>query len=258
MIKKTSSAFTLIELLVVIAIIAILASIALPAFSAVQERAKQTKDLSNGKQVVLSLKQFALDNNGVFPNRIYGGGLAYDAAPPLAVGSKSNDALRWLVPTYTNSEDIFVVPGSAWSVGDDNSLDAVLNQSGGVTYPVAGGGVDQTTLATGEVGYAYVDNLNDTSNPQFPIIVDGFATGTAGATGGSYPNDKTIPGGVWGGTRAIVIFVDGSGRVMKCDGGAIGTQVVNRPGRTYDICNTGQVATEGWLSTSNFILNPAP
>jgi prepilin-type N-terminal cleavage/methylation domain-containing protein len=252
MIKKTSSAFTLIELLVVIAIIAILASIALPAFSAVQERAKQTKDLSNGKQVVLSLKQFALDNNGQFPNKIYGGGNTYEAAPPLAAGSTSNDALRWLVPTYTNSEDIFVVPGSAWSVGDDNSLDAALNVSGGATYPVAGGGVDNTTLASGEVGYAYVTNLNDTSNPQFPLLVDGFQIGTT-----TYPNDKTITGGVWGGTRAIVIFVDGSGRVMKCDGGAIGTQNVNRPGRPYNIVDNAQPATESWLSATNFILNPA-
>src|SRR6266516_2536910 len=253
MIKKTSSAFTLIELLVVIAIIAILASIALPAFSAVQERAKQTKDLSNGKQVALSLKQFALDNNGVFPDKAYGGGLSYDAAAgPLAAGQFSNDAFRWLVPTYTNSEDIFVVPGSKWSVGDDNSLDAVLNTTGGATYPVAGGGVDNTTLASGEVGYAYVTNLNYTSNPQFPLIVDGFQIGTT-----TYPNDKTITGGVWGGTRSIVIFVDGSGRVMKADGGIIGAQFVNRPGRAYNIVDTGQPASEVWLSTNNVILPPA-
>ena len=260
MIKKTSSAFTLIELLVVIAIIAILASIALPAFSAVQERAKQTKDLSNGKQAALALKQFALDNNGVFPDKAYGGGLSYDAAAgPLAAGQFSNDAFRWLVPTYTNSEDIFVVPGSVWSRGDDNSLDLVLNVTGGLTYPVAGGGVDNTTLASGEVGYAYVSNLNDTSNPQFPLLVDGFqiATTAGGTTGGTYPADKTITGGVWGGTRAIVIFVDGSGRVMKCDGGAIGAQYVNRPGRAYNIVDTAQAPAEGWLSSSNVILPPA-
>jgi len=44
---------------------------------------------------------------------------------------------------------------------------------------------------------------------------------------------------------------------MKCDAGAIGAQNVNRPGRAYNICDTAQPATEGWLSTSNFILNPA-
>src|ERR1700756_4373463 len=144
--NSAPTAFTLIELLVVIAIIAILASIALPAFTAVQERAKQTKDLSNGKQVALALKQFALDNNGDFPHNAYGGGNNYAAAPALTGTNKSNDAFRWLVPTYVNSEDIFVVPGSAWSTGDDNSVDGTNNTSGGNTYPVAGGGVDATTL----------------------------------------------------------------------------------------------------------------
>ena len=252
MIKKTSSAFTLIELLVVIAIIAILASIALPAFSAVQERAKQTKDLSNGKQVALSLKQFALDNNGQFPNKVYGGGNNYEAAPALAAGNFSNDAFRWLVPTYTNSEDIFVVPGSAWSTGDDNSLDAALNVSGGATYPVVGGGVDQTTLAQGEVGYGYITNLNDTSNPQFPMLYDGFTIGTL-----TYSNQRPITGGVWGGQRAVVIFVDGSGRVMKCDGGAIGAQFVNRPGRAYNIVDNGQAPVETWLGATNLRLPPS-
>jgi prepilin-type N-terminal cleavage/methylation domain-containing protein len=251
MIKKTSSAFTLIELLVVIAIIAILASIALPAFSAVQERAKQTKDLSNGKQVALSLKQFALDNNGEFPNRIYGSAVDYTAATPFTGAEKSNDAFRWLLPTYVNSEDIFVVPGSFWSPGDDNSLDAVVGVPGGATYPP---GPDATTLATGEVGYSYITNLNDTSNPQFPLLVDGFTTGTT-----TYTNDKTLTGGVWGGQRAIVIFVDGSGRVMRCnDQTTPAATFVTRPSQTYNIVSNAEAATEAWLSSSNFILNPAP
>ena len=67
--KKTNTAFTLIELLVVITIIAILASIALPVFNGVTERANQTKDLSNAKQVGLALKLFAADNNGFFPSK---------------------------------------------------------------------------------------------------------------------------------------------------------------------------------------------
>jgi prepilin-type N-terminal cleavage/methylation domain-containing protein len=67
--KHTLAAFTLIELLVVITIIAILASFALPAYTSVQERASQTKDLSNAKQIGLALKQFATDNNGAFPSK---------------------------------------------------------------------------------------------------------------------------------------------------------------------------------------------
>src|SRR6266581_7422580 len=100
--KMFSSAFTLIELLVVIAIIAILASIALPVFSSVQERGKQTKDMSNGKQIVLALKQFAIDHNGVFPNKIPDVVSSdYDSGTNNLTGSeKSNDAFWWLFPNY--------------------------------------------------------------------------------------------------------------------------------------------------------------
>ena len=73
--KTPHSAFTLIELLVVITIIAILASIALPVFNGVTERANQTKDLSNAKQIGLALKLFASDNNGAFPSKGAGGRL---------------------------------------------------------------------------------------------------------------------------------------------------------------------------------------
>src|SRR5712691_4972303 len=106
------SAFTLIELLVVIAIIAILASLALPVFSTVQQRGKQTKDLSDGKQIALALRQFALDNNGEFPSRVPG--LDYATAVALTATNKSNDAFWWLLPTYSTDETIFSVAGSGW------------------------------------------------------------------------------------------------------------------------------------------------
>src|SRR6266576_4265783 len=101
--NKVSSAFTLIELLVVIAIIAILASIALPVFSSVQERGKQTKDMSNGKQIALGLKQFAVDHNGVFPNKKPDVvSTDYDSGATVLAGGTdfSNDAFWWLFPTY--------------------------------------------------------------------------------------------------------------------------------------------------------------
>src|SRR6266536_3747520 len=123
--KLFSFAFTLIELLVVIAIIAILASIALPVFSSVQERGKQTKDMSNGKQIVLALKQFAVDHNGVFPNKAPGDVVSsdYDAgATTLGAANFSNDAFWWLFPNYITSEDIFSVGGSAWSPNPPNNI----------------------------------------------------------------------------------------------------------------------------------------
>src|SRR5260370_13823878 len=119
--KNTApNAFTLIELLVVIAIIAILASIALPAFIGVQERAKQTKDMSNAKQILLALKQFAVDHNGTFPAKLPDKDYDTAANGPLVAASKSNDAFWWLFPTYLTDESLFVVPSSAWSPGANN------------------------------------------------------------------------------------------------------------------------------------------
>src|SRR5207244_12501076 len=128
------SALKLIQLLVVIAIIPILASIALPVFSSVQERGKQTKDMSNSKQIALALKQFALDNNGSFPDKIYVDiNTSYNdpLALPLAAGSTSNDALRWLFPTYVTTEDIFSVAGSTFSPHPpDHVIDTPTNPNG--------------------------------------------------------------------------------------------------------------------------------
>ena len=203
--KLFSLAFTLIELLVVIAIIAILASIALPVFSSVQERGKQTKDMSNGKQIALALKQFATDNDGAFPSKEY---VDFDTAysdttlTAITAASTSNQAFRWLLPAYLTSEDIFQVPGSTFSPNlPDNVIDSSTTTSG-------------NSLIAGENGYAYVSGLNDTSNPQMPLCADAFNNVTSPA---SYSVDKSQPGGVWAGRKAIVIFVDGSGRVMTCD-----------------------------------------
>lgn len=243
--RNLSAAFTLIELLVVITIIAILASFALPAYTTVQERAYQTKDLSNAKQVGLALKQFASDNNGTFPNKMPAAG-DYSAAPAGAPAT-SNDAFWWLFPTYLQSEDVFVVPGSAWTPAPaDNLLDAAAAGARSETLEGSAGGSGGGTSP--ECGYAYITGLTDTSNPAFPLLADAFAT----SGGHVYADNKSLPGGAWAGKKAIVLFADASGQIMKCT--TTTPHQVNRPGGA-NLFDPGV----NWLdATANVVVNPQP
>jgi prepilin-type N-terminal cleavage/methylation domain-containing protein len=253
--NSTLTAFTLIELLVVITIIAILASVALPAFIGVQERAQQTKDLSNIKQIGLLLKQFATDNNGAFPNKAPGGGGDYNvAATALTTGNSSNDAFWWLFPTYTTSEDIFVVPGSQYTTANpDNLLD--VGGSSARVNTLKG----STATTTGECAYSYITNLTDTSNAGFPLVADGWIPGMGTAASPAYDASKANKGGVWAAKKAVVLFIDASAQIMKCTAsGATPSLSVVRTGHTYSIFDSTHGADTGdvWLAATNLQLDP--
>lgn len=231
--KKTNPGFTLIELLVVITIIAILASIALPVFNGVTERANQTKDLSNAKQIGIALKLFASDNNGFFPSK-----------PPAAdyntaaatLPNNSNDAFWWLFPNYLQSEDVFTVASSAWTpASPDNKIDAATASN------------RTDSLKAGENNYAYVCGLTDTSNPAFPLLADGFKEGSIP----TYDANKSVKGGVWAAKKAIVVFADASGQIMKVDPA---TLAVKRPGNPTD--NLFASGTDWLDGSANPIVNP--
>ena len=93
--------FTLIELIVVIAIIAILAAILFPVFARAREKARQSSCLSNVKQLMLAVQQYAQD---------------YDERMPRH--GNSPDWSEQIYP-YVNNAQVYGCPSAA-SAGPTN------------------------------------------------------------------------------------------------------------------------------------------
>ena len=125
--------FTLVELLVVIAVIAVLSAILFPVLAKAREKARQTRCLSNLKQIGLALGMYATD---------------YDEMYPALWTGYTRTVYAHLLMPYMKSTQMWTCPAEptqSWS-GGLNSLGAADRCMGygynvsGTTHPHVGAG----------------------------------------------------------------------------------------------------------------------
>jgi prepilin-type N-terminal cleavage/methylation domain-containing protein len=181
--NRTRKGFTLVELLVVIAIIVALASLATPAVFRALKQAAMAENVSNGRQVKMTMDAYAMDHDGVFPNE--------DEAEfyEISGSDTSNDLFKQLFAgEYTDSERIFWVKGS--QVTKSGRPDDVTTVGGKFNA--------NKTLEAGDCGWAYVKEQSNTDNANRPILFDCPPTGS----GLEFDPD------LWG-KKAVVVRIDG-------------------------------------------------
>lgn len=177
-----------------------------------------------GTAIAKALRLYAEDHEGRFP-----------------VGREvATQAFRELIPGgYLTDEKLFYVPGSAWhdeapQRRPDNDLGAKPDFA--------------QALERGENHWAYVSGLTAGNDPKLPLMADGFVAGAPGR----YTDDPSKKGGLRKGTKAIVVFVDGSAFPWPISA-EDGFRVLKRKtdGSRVDV-----FAREGGLPESARVLNP--
>jgi prepilin-type N-terminal cleavage/methylation domain-containing protein len=184
--NKSKKAFTLLELLVVIGIIAILAGLLTPALKTAMQNGKMTSAMNNARQIGMALRMFANDNDGNYPQNTnsYGENI-----------NTSNDAFRSLIPTYLDTEKVFALAGSKAAPSADNKMQDAAH-----------------ILQPGENYWSFISGLNASADSNWPLIVD------SDNGSGYYVTEPNTMGGMWGGTKAIVINTDGSSHIIPLMG----------------------------------------
>jgi prepilin-type N-terminal cleavage/methylation domain-containing protein/prepilin-type processing-associated H-X9-DG protein len=190
--RQWRQGFTLIELLVVIAIIAILAAILFPVFAQAKLAAKKASDLSNTKQVCLSVFMYTGDNDDGLMD-----------SPADGIATESYVFAAKLQP-YVKNFNIFHCPSSPYQMGSvqHNQHDVPGSLGGGfymtppsdpcVGLPVSRYGTSDSATSN------YFNDIYPPTDYALNPILWGYAEGgcpSGGATGGySHPGGNMTTG----------------------------------------------------------------
>jgi prepilin-type N-terminal cleavage/methylation domain-containing protein/prepilin-type processing-associated H-X9-DG protein len=159
---RANQGFTLIELLVVIAIISILAAILFPVFARARENARRASCMSNEKQLLLSIMQYAQD---------------YDEKYMPMYTSSPTVYWPYLLQPYAKSTQIFDCPSAS-----NNNYSGVAG-----TYAVDYGVNTQLFEDDGSItGRA----LSSIENPVQTVLLADSSTPTSGAYGSLRTNPE--------------------------------------------------------------------
>ncbi|MBL9115586.1 MAG: type II secretion system protein [Verrucomicrobiaceae bacterium] len=189
--QMNNRGFTLIELLVVITIIALIAGMALPAMNNVTQNARMTTAGNNARQIVVSLKSYAGDNQGLYPD--------FNRKDPPQT---SNDAFRLLIRGgMVEDERIFTAPASPY-VNDNDVGEAPDYQS---------------ALEPGENHWCMTKGLSDSASGNAPLVFENPVSTSWPPTWNCDAAGQPKEGRAWKGGKIVIALNDGSVSPQKLD-----------------------------------------